>query len=557
MVKDIIIRRYKKFKNQNFNFTPHVNLISGTNGTCKTTLLHIVSNSFQEINNKCTWITDPDFIKIFKGVNQQLNPKMEKLVKGDRTFNDPAPGHQGNLYGVSYFSDKETIIEYRRHNTRNSGIPRYYIKPPYSKGSGQNLPYCPVVYLGLTRLLPYGEYQNENDIKASRITLPESYIQESVLIYKKLTGININKVSTQKMGTFKTRFEFESDLEGIDSNTISSGEDNISIIINSLLSLKFYYENITDEMKDKEVCSILLIDEMDATLHPSIQNKLLDLLDTFSRQYKIQVFLTTHSLSLIEHAFKHKHNIIYLINNLDYVVPLKDPDIFRIKMHLNGQNKEQVYQDKIIPIYTEDQEARDLLNVMFRYWSEKDNMFKNIISYFHFVQANLGADNLRSIFHDHHLRTSTIHAICILDGDKTNSHGEDLSNQIITLPGKTSPEKLLVNHALDLFQSTTTEFWNSENLLNAGYSKQYFSDNIQPDIDETNRKISEGKKEREEYKKFYGKHKDFLLRVFNEWVISPHNQKEINEFFHKLNSLYKKVASLNGLNPVEWNISTK
>ena len=226
MVKDIIIRRYKKFKNQSFHFTPHVNLISGTNGTCKTTLLHIVSNSFQEINNKCTWITNPDFIKVFKGVNQQLNPKMEKLVKGDRTFNDPARGHQGNLYGISYFSDKETIIEYRRHNTKNSGIPRYYIKPPYAKGSGQNLPYCPVVYLGLTRLLPYGEYQNEDDIKASRITLPEDYIQEGVVIYKKLTGININKVSTQKMGTFKTRLEFESDLEGIDSNTISSGEDN-------------------------------------------------------------------------------------------------------------------------------------------------------------------------------------------------------------------------------------------------------------------------------------------------------------------------------------------
>ena len=71
------------------------------------------------------------------------------------------------------------------------------------------------------------------------------------------------------------------------------------VIITSLVSLKYYYENITSS---SEVESILLIDELDATIHPGLQFKLLKLLNEFSKDYKIQIFFTTHSLSLLEEA---------------------------------------------------------------------------------------------------------------------------------------------------------------------------------------------------------------------------------------------------------------
>lgn len=66
---------------------------------------------------------------------------------------------------------------------------------------------------------------------------------------------------------------------------------------------------------------ILLIDEVDATLHPSAQNRLFELLFQMSRELDIQIIFTTHSLSLLSYIYKCKEannvyrtdiNIIYL-----------------------------------------------------------------------------------------------------------------------------------------------------------------------------------------------------------------------------------------------------
>ena len=44
MIKNINIIQYRKLKKLTLNFTKKVNAISGTNGTCKTSLLHWINN---------------------------------------------------------------------------------------------------------------------------------------------------------------------------------------------------------------------------------------------------------------------------------------------------------------------------------------------------------------------------------------------------------------------------------------------------------------------------------------------------------------------------------
>ena len=61
---------------------------------------------------------------------------------------------------------------------------------------------------------------------------------------------------------------------------------------------------------------MLLIDEMDATLHPAYQIKLLNLFREMSELYKIQIVFTTHGLSLLEEMLQRKDNVIYLLDNL-------------------------------------------------------------------------------------------------------------------------------------------------------------------------------------------------------------------------------------------------
>jgi predicted ATP-dependent endonuclease of OLD family len=70
------------------------------------------------------------------------------------------------------------------------------------------------------------------------------------------------------MGDIKVRTDFDSNIVGIDSNTISAGEDNLYMLLTALVSLKYYYQSIES---NNDVESILLIDELDATLHPSYQ----------------------------------------------------------------------------------------------------------------------------------------------------------------------------------------------------------------------------------------------------------------------------------------------
>lgn len=76
------------------------------------------------------------------------NPKIESLTKGDKTHNDPANGIKGTIFSVDYYG--HTSLEFRKHNSKLNS--RYAVKPWYRPGTTEKLPYCPVIYLGLTRL---------------------------------------------------------------------------------------------------------------------------------------------------------------------------------------------------------------------------------------------------------------------------------------------------------------------------------------------------------------------------------------------------------------------
>lgn len=47
MVEEIKFVKYKKFNDITLRFSNNINVIAGANGTCKTSLLHIISNSFK------------------------------------------------------------------------------------------------------------------------------------------------------------------------------------------------------------------------------------------------------------------------------------------------------------------------------------------------------------------------------------------------------------------------------------------------------------------------------------------------------------------------------
>lgn len=550
MIKKIGVTKYRKLQNMEFDLTKEINVISGTNGTCKTSLLHMVSNSFQAVTKKCTWVHNPSCLDVIKQINSITNPKIESLTKGDKTYNDPANGARGTLFSVDYYGHES--LEFRKHNSKLSS--RYAVKPWYRPGTTEKLPFCPVIYLGLARLYPFGEYLNDDAVERLKKNLPAEYQGEIAEIYRSLTGINISSVSPQKMGDIKTRADFESDVAGIDSNTISAGEDNLFILISALVSLKYYFENITS---NNEVESVLLIDEFDATLHPSLQFRLLDIFRTYSTSYKIQIVFTTHSLSTVEYALKKGDNVIYLIDNITSVAKMEAPDIYKIKMYLYNVTRDDIYLSKTIPIFSEDKEARVFLNILFDYFEEYCPDFTNVKRFFHFVDANIGATNLKTIFDDSYLLKSTMKCICILDGDQQR----DLNKYTITLPGGNSPEKVIMEYALLLFDNDS-DFWTAPAILDLNYGKVYFRDNIKPDIDYIPAHLQELRDEgqsthgveRELRKNAFSKHQRFFELLFRHWVHDTVNSDAIQHFYKDLNIMFKKVAEFYGINPQLWTV---
>lgn len=551
MIEKINIVEYRKLKNIILDFSKNINIIAGTNGTCKSSILHIISNSFK----KPVKAHDPSYDVIDK-LNKLTNPKIESLTRSEKKYNDPAKNVKGTLFTTYYKNDLK--LSFRRHNSSKEG--RFAIKPTYSKDKKESLPAIPIIYLGLFRLFPFGEFSSDDKIDKISENLPTKNLELLIELFEDFTHykIDIDSFNNINMGGIKNRPEFITDSYGIDSNTISAGEDNLFILLLALVSLKNYY----DEHGDEQVSSILLIDEFDASLHPAYQIKLLNLLIDYSEKYNIQVFFTTHSLSLIKELKNTGCNLIYLIDNVNNVDLLPEPDYYKIEMLLNEMTRSEVYLYNQIPIFTEDAEAREFLKLLFTNYQNQTSI--NLNSFFHIVDTVLSSETIKHLANDDNLLKSTLRSIFILDGDQS-INTKNLNNHLIILPGNLSPEELAFSHA----QKLDNEFWKNNTVISQGYTKKKYEE-IKSEIDKfytelennkmqriknqkenKNSKIPSTKgKKREFNKKMYNDHKMFWKYVLKDWII--HHESEINNFFRDLNTTFRKTCGFHGINSKNW-----
>jgi len=556
MIDEISFVKYRKLTDIDIKFESGVNLISGTNGTCKSTLMHIVSNSFQALKRSDTRFKSADAIGILGRFVDKVNPKIETVSRGDKSsYSNPAEGKAGTLFSVKYLNGD--TIGFRRHNSTDQQKVtnfRFSIKPQYGRNKKDKLPTVPVVYLGLSRLFPYGELSDALEIDKPRGQLPEHIHREFVKQYADLTRMEIVQALNQNIAGVKKRSDFATKVDGIDSNTISSGEDNISIILTALNCLRNICENVVPG-QEQIVESVLLIDEFDATLHPSAQKKLFDLIVTYAKEYRIQVFFTTHSLYILKCAYELKHRIIYLVDQLDSVSIMPDPGPSHIEMHLSGLQHTALYRNIFIPVYTEDDEARFFLDQLLDYISKTlDTSFAPAKNLLHFVKANIGADSLKSLFGDLKMNQSSMRAICILDGDQQN----DMHKHIIALPGDAPPDRMFADYVRDLMQGDTHRaFWHEAQ--HYGYSKAIASD-ILKDFDSIAVQVAEKKAfkgsahgvQRVLSKEHFNKHRDFYDIAIKAWLKDERNQATIKKFRDDLYAVFKKTAAFHSVDTRIW-----
>ena len=146
-----------------------------------------------------------------------------------------------------------------------------------------------------------------------------------------------------------------------------------------------------------------------------------------------------------------------------------------------------------------------------------------------------------------------------INGDKTDI--SNYSDNIIALPGKDSPEKVIFDYAEKLF-TDNDDFWTLQEVDHAGYDRVYYRDNIQSDfksIVATNEeKRSRGERckgeLRRELKKLWKDNRTFVILLIKHWINNPAHSAMISDFTKQLNIMFMKTAEYHGINKNDWNI---
>ena len=518
IIKKISIKNFRGFKNVEFELGSHLTVISGQNGTQKTTILGMLSQPFS--------ITDKE--------NPMSNEKplcggsfksaFSDKFKFSKEF-DKAGEHEWTLHFSDEISKSSYTVE-SIHRDRKAGLIRFWKKGDRSKGSG--FIQVPVIFLSLKRLLPIGEDVNLKENKQIILSEDEfKFYQEwhnSILI---LTRDN-DKIIKSSYLSSRNKNTLGANTNHYDWKLNSAGQDNISKILLAILSFK----RLKDQYKEKYKGGILAIDEVDATLYSGSQIRLINALIRFASKYNIQIIFTTHSLTILKETSKyqedkHRKNQVKLLylKKIDTEIKIKpNIDYTYIKNDLNRTLLGKSKTNKI-DVFTEDKECTIFL---------KSLLGTSITKHLNFIDVSLGCGNLIDLASRKIPTFIFPNSIIALDGDvrKENKQNNRVSRikNIILLPTNKSPEQLLSQYLNDI--PDINPLWKT---IDENYGHQNcFSDFSNDEIQNSRLKAKDWFNSQLE---FWGRN---ASKVFNPW--KKENKVAVEEFKDHFVNLYNEFA---------------
>ncbi|MFS1013777.1 AAA family ATPase [Enterococcus casseliflavus] len=281
-VDGIDIENFRKFNNQKMNLSKNITVVSGRNGTLKSTLMGLIFHPFTSDKKD---VHEKSMMTKFSDVFKMSTEKDTTEYK----------------YSLKMNIDDDLLLKEPVNFYLQSSDNRHRIVPSGRK-TGDGFFLLPSIYINLRRLYPLID---SGKIKPYKIEYSE---QESAFIasfYEKI----LLRDDFKNFETFETDAVKKNTVGPKDSyfdiNTISSGEDNLSSFVNSMISLMRIY----DKNQRKKLTGILAIDEFEASLHPIAQANLFDFLVNWSEKYRVQIIINTHSLYLIQHILSKKKYI--------------------------------------------------------------------------------------------------------------------------------------------------------------------------------------------------------------------------------------------------------
>ena len=283
MFTQIKINKFRAIKDETFNLGRYVTMLAGWNATGKSTILALMANSTE--------------LKKHQGLTyngKRFRAEFSEILKGSLQFD---PSESDKLQITHVFDNKTRVKTFRTAWQENDTRYRVIPKEKLEEGGITEAKFeFPVIYLGLSRLYPIGEIDdkfisNEN-LDFEKDEDKEWFINNHMEILSnndaitEVSNVSLKSTSKKMLGVNTAKYDWK---------TNSSGQDNLGQILLSLLSFK----KIKRDMKENYKGGLLIIDELEASLHPKAQEKLLELFIKEARSSNIQILFTTHSLTII------------------------------------------------------------------------------------------------------------------------------------------------------------------------------------------------------------------------------------------------------------------
>lgn len=317
LVKEMAITNFRGFRESLMPIGRHLTIVFGKNGCLKSTLLGMIAQPFYfSAGKKTVYTTDyqnnnsnkylferqingekfeTKYSDIFRMSETDISSheisKYEyflRIVGKNVQFEEKLSGKEGMLRVSSQYS-KERVTSKRFRLVGGSSS--------HKQGTG-NFPH-PVIFLGLNRLFPMA-LSSLNEKKKIELSDEEREWFENSYSSILSTEVQDESVTSSFPINAKKRAYLLPSCCDCNYKSVSAGQDNVGQIVSAILSFKRLKNKLGADYRG----GLLLIDELEATLHPISQNKLLEFLVNQSIELGIQIIATSHSSLVLAAAFR-------------------------------------------------------------------------------------------------------------------------------------------------------------------------------------------------------------------------------------------------------------
>lgn len=537
-LKKLKIENFRALKNVEIELGGCITVVCGKNGTSKSSILGIAAQIFS---------FEKDYAKgkpisFHQVAGAKFKSQYSEHFRISEKFDQPG-SMIVNIELHDGYTDKDATakLELMKRGTSPRPVVRNNSTVEQGKNTSRNFTH-PVIFLSLKRLYPIAD----RNYKVSDFEYLKKHRQDFI----GLTNELLNRQSSLATGTEGTISSAVAHGDNYDQDSVSAGEDNAGQIIMALMSFRKLKEEYA-EYKG----GLLLIDEADAGLFPTAQVNLLKILDRECKNLNLQVVMTSHSPTLIEHAYQQsqkyqrKYKTIYLSNTFGGVQVMQDWSWEKISADINTTTVAAGAGENLpkINIYFEDREAADFFAALMNRQPVKKFTAP-------LPDITLGCSNYLQLI-DKGVPEFSERSIICLDSDAAQQVDMKKPKTVVLLPGSLPPDQLIFEHLYNL--PPNDSFWRNGLQFTRDVFTNVASEIIRElgirgdhvDVKASLAAYTGDKKPREVFKRFY-KEAEFqkilasVTKSPNPWKHWIENNLDVsNDFLRKFEHAIRSVMA--------------